>query len=79
MKVVAVKDFYFNIKGKGKVKELTEGKSYELIPSIYFNKKDVFIVNDLGENKLYHKKNMFRNESQQTIWIRDNKLTKLGI
>lgn len=79
MKVFAVKDFYRNIKSKGKIKELTEGKSYELIPSIYFNKKDVFIINDLGESKLYYKKNMFRNNSQQIIWVRDNKLTQLGI
>jgi hypothetical protein len=75
MKVVAIKDFYFNIKGKGKIKELTKGKEYEKIESIYFGKNDVFIINDLGESKLYLKKNMFRNIAQQ----RDYKLTQLGI
>lgn len=74
MKVVVVKDFYKNIKGKGKIKELTEGKSYDRIELI-FNKKDICIINDLGERKFYYKKNMFRNIAQQ----RNYKLTQLGI
>lgn len=73
--VVPVRDFYQNIPGQGKVKELTKGKLYEcgiekLNSITYF-----FIRNDLGDMKVYHKKNMFITKSMS----RDNKLKDLGL
>lgn len=57
--VIAVMDFYKNIPGKGKVKELTKNKSYEAKVKSYYSKKSIFITTDLGEVKMYSRRNMF--------------------
>ena len=72
--VIPVKDFYRNIPGQGKVKELTKGKQYECgIETL--GKKHFFIRTDLGDMKVYYKKSMFITTSMS----RDNKLKELGI
>lgn len=72
--VIPVKDFYRNIPGQGKVKELTKGKQYECgiekLGSTHF-----FLRTDLGDMKVYYKKSMFITTSMS----RDNKLKELGI
>lgn len=70
-KIVSVKDFYKNIKGVGKVKELIKDK-------IYVNYEDnlisnsFFVKNELGEYKRYYKKNMFTNVSKRRDKILDS-------
>ena len=71
--VVPVRDFYQNIPGQGKLKELTKGKLYEcgiekLNSITYF-----FIRTDLGDMKMYCKKNMFITKSK----ARDNKIKQI--
>jgi hypothetical protein len=75
--VIPVRDFYRNIPGQGKVKELTKGKSYEFGGFVYngVESKHLFIRTDLGDMKVYYKKNMFITKSMS----RDNKLKELGI
>ena len=76
--VIPVRDFYRNIPGQGKVKELTKGKSYERGVVFAYNgveSKHFFIRTDLGDMKVYYKKNMFITKSMS----RDNKLKELGI
>ena len=72
--VIPVKDFYRNIPGQGKVKELTRGKQYECTIETLGN-KSFFLRTDLGDMKMYSKKNMFITKSMS----RDNKLKELGI
>lgn len=72
--VIPVKDFYRNIPGQGKVKELTKGKQYECGIETLGN-KSYFLRTDLGDMKMYTKKNMFISKSMS----RDNKLKELGI
>jgi len=72
--VIPVKDFYRNIPGQGKVKELTKGKHYECGIETLGN-KSFFLRTDLGDMKMYTKKNMFITKSMS----RDNKLKELGI
>ena len=72
--VIPVKDFYRNITGQGKVKELTKGKQYECGIETLGN-KSFFLRTDLGDMKMYSKKNMFITKSMS----RDNKLKELGI
>lgn len=64
--IISVKDFYKNIKGVGKVKELTKGNIYEVIDnsSMLFTNSSFLIKNDLGETKRYYKMNMFMSESK---------------
>ncbi len=64
--IISVKDFYKNIKGVGKVKELTKGNIYEDIDnsSMLFTNSSFLIKNDLGETKRYYKMNMFMSESK---------------
>ena len=64
--IISVKDFYKNIKGVGKVKELTKGNIYEDIDnsSMLFTSPSFLIKNDLGETKRYYKMNMFISESK---------------
>ena len=69
--VIPVRDFYRNIPGQGKVKELTKGKQYEC----GVEGKSFFLRTDLGDMKMYSKKNMFITKSMS----RDNKLRELGI
>jgi cellulose biosynthesis protein BcsQ len=70
-KIVSIKDFYKNIKGVGKVKELIKDK-------IYVNYEDnlisnsFFVKNELGEYKRYYKKNMFTNVSKRRDKILDS-------
>jgi hypothetical protein len=72
--VIPVRDFYRNIPGQGKVKELTKGKQYECgIETL--GRTHFFIRTDLGDMKVYYKKNMFITKSMS----RDNKLKELGI
>lgn len=72
--VIPVRDFYRNIPGQGKVKELTKGKQYECgIETL--GRTHFFIRTDLGDTKVYYKKNMFITKSMS----RDNKLKELGI
>ena len=72
--VIPIKDFYRNIPGQGKVKELTKGKQYECGIETLGNKR-FFLRTDLGDMKMYSKKSMFITKSMS----RDNKLKELGI
>jgi len=72
--VIPVRDFYRNIPGQGKVKELTKGKQYECGIETLGN-KSFFLRTDLGDMKVYYKKNMFITKSMS----RDIKLKELGI
>jgi hypothetical protein len=72
--VIPVRDFYRNIPGQGKVRELTKGKQYECGIETLGN-KSFFLRTDLGDMKMYTKKNMFITKSMS----RDNKLKELGI
>jgi uncharacterized protein (DUF39 family) len=80
-KVVATKDLYQNIKGVGKIKELTKGKVYESyanksLPDSTSNfKLHIAIINDLNEFKIYVKRNMFKSISKS----RNDKLTQIGL
>lgn len=71
--VIPVKDFYRNIPGQGKVKELTKGKSYECGIENDYGKKYFFVRTDLGDMKMYCKKNMFITKSK----ARDNKIKQI--
>jgi hypothetical protein len=85
--VVATKDLYQNIKGVGKIKELTKGKVYKSythknifnLPSTdwryIMNDLNQFIMNDLNEFKIYGKKNMFKSISKS----RTDKLKQIGL
>ena len=71
--LIPVKNFYRNIPGEGKVKELTKGKQYENRVEYSWSKKYFFIRTDLGDVKMYCKKNMFITKSKS----RDNKINQL--
>ena len=71
--LIPVKDFYRNIPGEGKVKELTKNKPYESRIEYSYGKKYSYIITDLGDVKMYCKKNMFITKSKS----RDNKINKL--
>jgi hypothetical protein len=67
--VIPVRDFYRNIPGEGKVRELTKGKQYECgVEGASF-----FLRTDLGDMKMYSKKNMFITKSKS----RDNKINQI--
>ena len=76
MIVIAVKDYYLNISGKGKIKELTKDKEYTII-SISQPQKGVCIINDFGIFKIYYKKNMFIKKSNWLTKIREKKINQL--
>ena len=71
--LIPVKDFYKNIPGEGKVKELTKGKLYEGRIEISWSKKYFYVTTNLGEVKMYCKKNMFITKSKS----RDRKLEQI--
>jgi hypothetical protein len=71
--VIPVRDFYRNIPGQGKVKELTKGKSYECKIDYNYGSKYFSIITDLGDKKTYCKKNMFITKSKS----RDNKIKQI--
>ena len=71
--VIPVKDFYRNIPGQGKVKELTKGKPYECGLEQMGGKKYFFLKTDLGDMKMYCKKNMFITKTK----ARDNKIKEI--
>ena len=73
--VIPVKDFYQNIPGSGKVKELTKGKVYLAQTDLVSGIKYFYLKTDTGESKLYNKRSMFISKSNS----RNNKLNKLGI
>lgn len=70
-KIVSVKDFYKNIKGVGKVKELIKDKSYVNYEDNLIS-NSFFVKNELGEYKRYYKKNMFTNVSKRRDKILDS-------
>lgn len=70
--VIPVRDFYRNIPGKGKVKELTKGKPYECDIETLGN-KSFYLRTDLGDMRMYSKKNMFITKSKS----RDNKINQI--
>lgn len=76
--IISVKDFYKNIKGVGKVKELTKGNIYEDIDnsSMLFTNSSFLIKNDLGETKRY-KMNMFMRESKYKMLNRDKLINSI--
>lgn len=61
MIVIPVKDIYQNIKGVGKVKELTKGKQYENLFSstLTIKSKSISVINDLGQRRTFYKSNKF--------------------
>lgn len=71
--VIPVRDFYRNIPGKGKVKELTKGKSYKCKIDYNYGSKYFSVITDLGDMKMYSKKNMFITKSKS----RDNKINQI--
>jgi len=71
--VIPVRDFYRNIHGKGKVRELTKGKQYECGIENNYGKKYFFVRTDLGDMKMYSKKNMFITKAT----ARDNKIKQI--
>lgn len=71
--VIPVRDFYRNIPGKGKVKELTKDKSYECRIEYDYGKKYFFVRTDLGDVKMYCKQNMFITKAK----ARDNKIKQI--
>jgi hypothetical protein len=71
--VIPVRDFYRNIPGQGKVRELTKGKLYECGIESDYGKKFFFVRTDLGDMKMYSKKNMFITKSKS----RDNKINQI--
>ena len=75
--IISVKDFYKNIKGVGKVKELTKGNIYEDIDDSIFTSPSFLIKNDLGETKRYYKMNMFMSESKYKMLNRDKLLSDI--
>ena len=76
--IISVKDFYKNIKGVGKVKELTKGNIYEDIDdSMLFTSPSFLIKNDLGETKRYYKMNMFMSESKYKMLNRDKLINSI--
>jgi hypothetical protein len=77
--IISVKDFYKNIKGVGKVKELTKGNIYEDIDnsSMLFTNSSFLIKNDLGETKRYYKMNMFMSESKYKMLNRDKLINSI--
>jgi hypothetical protein len=77
MIVIAVKDYYLNINGKGKIKELTKDKEYTIISINQPHQKGVCIINDLGIFKIYYKKNMFIKKSNWLTKIREQKINQL--
>jgi len=71
--VIPVRDFYLNIPGQGKVKELTKGKPYECKIEYYHSYKYFSVITDLGDKKTYCKKNMFITKAT----ARDNKIKQI--
>ena len=71
--VIPVRDYYQNIPGQGKVKELTKGKSYECKIDHNYGSKYFSVITDLGYKKTYSKKNMFITKAT----ARDNKINQI--
>jgi hypothetical protein len=72
--VIPVRDFYRNIPGKGKVRELTKGKQYECgIETFKVFYKSFYLRTDLGDMKMYSKKSMFITKAKS----RDNKIKQI--
>lgn len=71
--IIPVKDFYRNIPGKGKIKELTKNKVYKCIVEHNHGVKYYYVETDLGDTKMYSKKNMFISK----VNLRDQKLNNL--
>lgn len=71
--VIPVRDFYRNIPGQGKVKELTKDKPYECRVEYDYGKKYFYLITDLGDMEMYSKKNMFITKAT----ARDNKIKQI--
>lgn len=71
--VIPVRDFYRNIPGQGKVKELTKGNPYECKIDYNYGSKYFSVITDLGDKKTYSKKNMFITKAT----ARDNKIKQI--
>ena len=73
IEVLPVKDFYRNIPNKGKIKELSKNKVYKCIINYDYGRQYFYIETDLGDVKMYSKKNMFISR----VNLRDKKIDNL--
>ena len=71
--VLPIKTLYKNIKGVGKVKELTSDKFYECRIEKKYGMTFYYLINDLGIESVYTKKSMFQTLSQ----YRDKKVNQI--
>ncbi len=76
LNVVCIKDVYKNIKGGVKVKELIKDKVYINL-AVLEHEKPYRIVNELGEIKVYLKRNMFMKENTYRMFNRNKLLSDI--